>query len=510
MKNPELADLLRAHQDEIASNWTAKIQEMSTLHYQQYSHKLLRAWASQSLVEIINAFSSGSVQDLEEFIDQVVSTGIQAGFPLSEITAGFLLVKEASLPVVWAAFSTNSRKLTEVISQIDQLLRQLITRFTHQFSESLQKQLFMEAHLRLAESESLQKTTRGLLEKLNLDEVLEIVSIEACQLTGATGCAVLLLEDQDWLNVTISTGHPLRVLDRLPVTDSLEGKAVQESIPQIINDFEEQLQADQHHPDIESILVVPLSAKETIIGVLDVVNKPGGFKEDDLRIMHIFAAQAAIAIENARLRKQAQKLAVMEERQRLARDLHDSVTQALYSLKLYADATQLALSAGKTSVASENLVELSNMAREAMLDMRLLIFELHPPILEKEGLVTALKTRLEAVEARSGIQTRFEVVGECRLPLAIETELYRLAQEALTNAVKHAKAQQVSIWMNCDEQQICLEVSDDGVGFDTQSISQSGGLGIQGMMERVKQLDGELTIDSAPGKGTSVRVSLDI
>jgi len=320
----------------------------------------------------------------------------------------------------------------------------------------------------------------------------------------------LLLEDEGWLRVTISTGQPLPVLDRLPVENSLAGMAIQQEKPQLINDLPALVQAYHRNPDLKAVLVVPLRAKETIIGVVDVVNKSGGFSEDDLRIMNLFSAEAAIAIENARLREQAEQLAVMKERQRLARELHDSVTQALYTVNLYANATQLALSSGKEVVATEYLNELINIAREAMLDMRLLIFELHPPILEKEGLVTALRTRLEAVEARSGIQTNFHVEGERRLPLSVETELYRLAQEALTNAVKHAKANHVAIRLQFSEQRFCFEVRDDGVGFDLMTAKHSGGLGIQGMQERVKQIDGELMIESTPGKGTTVGVMVEI
>jgi len=286
--------------------------------------------------------------------------------------------------------------------------------------------------------------------------------------------------------------------------------AVEQQTYLLVNTLPDQIQAYHRNRDLESILVVPLRVKDTIIGVLDVVNKSEGFSKDDVRILNLFATQAAIAIENARLREQAEQLAVLEERQRLARELHDSVTQALYSVNLYANATELALSSGKMDIAIENLHELNNMAREAMLDMRTLIFELHPPVLEKVGLVAALRTRLEAVEARSGIQTGIHVEGERRLPLSLETELYRLAQEALTNAVKHSKANEVTLRMRFDEQRLYFEMRDDGIGFDLMAASQSGGLGLQSMQERANQIDGELTIESTPGEGTAVRVVVEV
>ena len=227
--------------------------------------------------------------------------------------------------------------------------------------------------------------------------------------------------------------------------------------------------------------------------------------------MQLFADQAAIAIEHAQLHQQAEKLAVIEERQRLARELHDSVTQALYSVTLYADATCMALSAGKREVANEHLQELRNMAREAMMDMRLLIFELHPPVLEKEGLVTAVRTRLETVEARSGLQTILRVEGEeKRLPISIEEELYRIVQEALNNAVKHARARQVTIEFQYEDERFCLEVQDDGSGFDPAIAKQSGGMGLRGIEERVQRIGGQLVMESVLKKGTNLKVEIGL
>jgi signal transduction histidine kinase len=224
--------------------------------------------------------------------------------------------------------------------------------------------------------------------------------------------------------------------------------------------------------------------------------------------MSLFADQAAIAIKNAQLHERAEQLAVVEERQRLARGLHDSVTQVLYSVNLYAEAARMALSAGKAEIAAENLQELRNMAREAMLDMRMLIFELHPPALEEEGLASALQTRLEAVETRSGIQTEFQVEGDTRMPLAVEEELYHVAQEALNNAVKHARAEKVIVRLFTDCDRFCLEVQDDGRGFDLAAAGKSGGLGLHSIEERVQRINGELAIDSKLGEGTTLRVGV--
>ncbi len=361
-------------------------------------------------------------------------------------------------------------------------------------------------------SESLQRVTTALLQHLTtLDDVLSIVCAEACRLTGAEGSVILLLEDDAGLQVKSSCGVPLPVFERLSVADSFAGTIVKQRKPLLLNDPQSQPQAYQSNPAVKSLLAVPLCVDEVILGVLDIVNKPGGFTEADMRLMRLFADQAAISIEHAQLHQQAEKLAVIEERQRLARELHDSVTQAIYSVTLYADAARMALAAGKQAVVAEHLQELRSMAREAMLDMRLLIFELHPPVLEKEGLAVAVQTRLETVEARSGLHSEFHVEGqETRLPLTIEEDLYRIVQEALTNAVKHARAQQVTVRLHFGDQHFGLEVRDDGIGFDPARARQSGGLGLRGIEERVQHIGGQLTVSSAPDRGTILQVEVDL
>jgi len=361
----------------------------------------------------------------------------------------------------------------------------------------------------LVESESIKRTLAALLQPLTLDEVLEIVCTEAKNLTNASGSAVLLQEDE-WLQVTFTTGNPLPAIDRLPLEDSLAGVVVKESKSILANDPANQVQAYHRNSDLHSLLVIPLVVEGNSIGVIDVINKTGGFTHEDVRIMGLFADQAAIAIENARLHQQAEQLAVVRERQRLARDLHDSVTQTMYSLSLYADATQKALQGKKVDKALKNLDELRKMVRETMLDLRLLIFELHPPILQKEGLVTAIKTRMDSVEARSGIRTEFNVHNEKRLPVDTETELYRITQEALTNVVKHAKADHVNLSMHYYQDKFKLKVQDNGIGFDSSEAGNRGGLGLKNIQERVQRMNGKITIESVPQTGTTLDITIDI
>jgi signal transduction histidine kinase len=367
-------------------------------------------------------------------------------------------------------------------------------------------QAYEEVRQRLAETESLQRVATGLLRGITLPEILHIVCTEAQHLTGATGSAVLKAEGDGWLRIIHSTGIPLSPHERIPADATLASLAVERGVPVLSNDPVAQLPAAGRSLDITSLLAAPMRVGSATIGVLDVLNKPGGFNRDDIRIISLFADQAALNIEHTRLLEQAEQFVIVQERQRLARELHDNVTQSLYSVTLYADAAGMALTAGKPQVAMNNLHELRETAQAAMRDMRLLIFELHPPMLQNEGLVAALQSRLQAVETRAGLQTDLQVQGERRLALDIEQELYGIAQEALNNVVKHARARNVKVKVEYGVDAVYMQVTDDGVGFDPPAAQQKGGMGLRNIEERATRIGGTLELFSEPGRGTTVKV----
>jgi signal transduction histidine kinase len=175
---------------------------------------------------------------------------------------------------------------------------------------------------------------------------------------------------------------------------------------------------------------------------------------------------------------------------------------------MFAEAAARLLKSGEFELATNHLGEVRDTALEALREMRLLIFELRPPILEKEGLVTALRTRLEMVEGRSGLETEFRAERVDGLPAEIEEGLYRIAQEVLNNVLKHAQARSVTVYLSRNQQKVILEITDDGIGFDPTTIQDNSGLGLAGMEERTALLGGQLMVNSKPGEGTSVRVEV--
>jgi signal transduction histidine kinase len=190
-----------------------------------------------------------------------------------------------------------------------------------------------------------------------------------------------------------------------------------------------------------------------------------------------------------------------------ARELHDSVTQSLYGASLYAEAASRALADGEAQPAAANLQDLRETIQEALSEMRLLLFELRPPLLQEQGLAGALRSRLQAVEGRAGLATEFQSSSSERLAPETEQELFRIAQEALNNVLKHAHATRVRVRLDVADERIALEIVDDGLGFEP-SLGGGGGFGLAGIRERAHHLGATVQIDSAPGAGTCVHVEV--
>ena len=246
-----------------------------------------------------------------------------------------------------------------------------------------------------------------------------------------------------------------------------------------------------------------------VIGALGVVHpQPGYYTDRHGQLAMAFAQQVGSALENARLYEQAQGTAVLEERQRLARELHDSVSQVLYSIALNA-ASAAALGASDPERAAALQHDVHELAGVGLAEMRALIFELRPESLEREGLVPALHKQADAVTARHAIAVHLSVVAEPEMSLAAKEALYRIAQEALQNVAKHARAQSVELTLEQIGSEVILRIKDDGRGFDAHR-SFPGHLGLHSMRERMAGLGGTLHIQSSPGKGTCIEARLPI
>jgi signal transduction histidine kinase len=301
-------------------------------------------------------------------------------------------------------------------------------------------------------------------------------------------------------------------IGELPRTHGLLGTMLQEPTPIRLRDIKRHPDFSgwwpDGHPKMRSFLGVPITYKGGIIGAFYLASKLGAreFSQTDQELVEMLAAHAAIAIENAELLERSRELTVMEERNRLARELHDSVIQTLFSAVFTAEAAA-ALVERDPSLARAEVQKLQELAQDAVREMRSLVFELRPAEIEADGLVPTLRKHVDVLRRVYGTDIELTVHGDRRLHLATERELYRIAQEAIRNAVKHAGASKISIDVRMRDSVVSLSVSDDGVGFDPSSPHVRGRhLGLTSMMERAELLGGTLNIESAPGLGATIRL----
>jgi signal transduction histidine kinase len=253
---------------------------------------------------------------------------------------------------------------------------------------------------------------------------------------------------------------------------------------------------------------VPLIARDRAIGVLEIHDKEGSdarFTHDDFRLAETFAARAAVAVElSQRVARDAMRRVVQAqelERRGLARELHDETGQALTSILLGLKPLEEALADHPARAA---LAELRALVVGALQDVRRLAVELRPAVLDDFGLGSALERLTDSFAEQRDIRVDFHsAIGETRLPNEVETTLYRVVQESLTNIVKHANARNVSVSVARREFTVAAVIEDDGAGFDQRAVRE-GGVGLLGMRERLALVDGRLEIESRPGAGTTI------
>jgi len=257
-------------------------------------------------------------------------------------------------------------------------------------------------------------------------------------------------------------------------------------------------------------LTFPIREKGTNFGLLTLLGT--NLDENDLNHLSLitsFADVVGLVVTNFRQRKRSEEILILEERQRLARDLHDSVSQSLYGLVISADVGNKLLKLKEYAGLQETLKDIEETALQSLREMRLMLFELRPLFFESVGLVGALDLRLNIVERRTGIDTTLKSEGIELISSPLDLEIYGIATEALNNSLKHSKASRISIELIANEIEARLQITDDGIGFDIKK-NQSGGIGFSSMKERAKRIGGKLEIKSYVNNGTKIRLTVPL
>jgi signal transduction histidine kinase len=264
------------------------------------------------------------------------------------------------------------------------------------------------------------------------------------------------------------------------------------------------------HPDMRSFLGVPIVAPEGVIGAFYLTDREGAeeFGPEEQELIELLAAHAAIAITNARLYERSRELSILAERQRLALELHDVVSQKLFSLVLTADAAGTLLERDPAAARAQ-LERLGALAREALAELRALILELRPPDLARDGLAGTLRKHVEVLARLHDVPIALRAEPGLSAGPGADREVLRIAQEALHNALRHAAAHEVRIDLGHEDGRLVLEVADDGLGFAPDDPElRARHLGLTSMDERARRLGGRLELRSAPGSGTTVRLEV--
>jgi signal transduction histidine kinase len=366
-----------------------------------------------------------------------------------------------------------------------------------------------------ARDATLQAVSAAVLavtQHLSVHEVLQVIVRAAAQLLDARHAALGVPDDEGSFAEFVVEGvsdEQWRRIGPLPRQHGMLALMLREGKAQRLADIRRSPAFEgwpAAHPVLKDFLGVPIRDAGGTLGIIFLANKrsPGGFTQADEELLTLFAAHAAIALTNARLYERNRELTVIEERARLARELHDAVAQKLFSLRLTAAA---ALAAADPRAELERV---QTLAKEALTELREAIFELRPAEPARDGLAESLRKHVQVLDRVWGGRGRAPSVrfdgDDPALPPDVEAVVYRVAQEALYNALRHGRPREVTVRLTAGDGTAVLEVRDDGIGFDVADRSRTG-LGLASMRDRAEAVGGSLSIESSAA-GTVVRLEV--
>ena len=371
---------------------------------------------------------------------------------------------------------------------------------------------------RTRELATLNATAATVSRSFDLESVLRDVLKQVAEAVGIRAGAVYLLEDQGRvLRMASCQGCDPELVarvQRLPVGGELAGWLAHTTQTVLAHTTSGSPLFDlvrSSGAEISSLVCAPLRAKGETLGILLLMNH--SYREisaEEIRLLTAIGQQISVAIENAQLYAQSRELAIIEERTRLARDLHDSVTQSLFSIGLNAEAIA-ALLKTDSDRALQQTRRLQEIARDALAEMRSLIDELRPPTLGEDDLPSALERYTQTIKRRYQLPVNLSIRGHRILPREVEQGLYRVAQEALANVFKHAQATQVTIELDLQGDEASLVIQDNGVGFDPSlAPRERRSFGLTSMRERAESLGGIFEVTAQPRQGTRVHVRVPL
>ena len=514
----ELAALLREHQEEIATAWAELVTGSPGSQYHALPPEDVRSLTLWGLRSITESLETGSRVLLEDYLTDMCSAGSEAASEAAAVTEALLLCKDAAFPIIRDACGRDSSKSWALISELDACLRWMAGRLASLFAAEMSRQLEDQR----AQVAMLLDTAQTASSTLELDEVVNRVAEGIVAALGVDHCSLHLVDEERRSTVFVrqpadwSSRH-LRSFDSyasafhelLTTREPLTSYDVL-SDPRFPRDILRQF-------GYKSVVLVPLLANGKVVAMAAAytVHDYRRFTAEEIALAQGIGNVLGLVIQNAQLYEQSKLLAVMEERARLAREIHDGVAQTLGALQLKASQLEDSLSKERVDESRVHLSELQNMISRAYGDVREAMLGLRAILEPGTGLRTALRQYLAHYRAQYGVDVRLEVDENERATLDGEAkaQALRILQEALSNVRRHARTDKATLRIERHGDAVRISVVDEGQGFDPglfDGLDDGRHLGLRTMRERAESVGGTLTVESQPGQGTRVVLELPL
>ncbi len=520
----DLAQLLDQNQEEITDSWAAQIYSNASFHPEPRWLDNLKTITKQGLAALSAILTTESYDEMHTYLVTLSELALQDGFESSEVSGYLLLCKNAAMPVIMQTYPTDTLAACGLISALDDCLSWAVRHFNTLYSAEINQQI-REQHKHITAMLQIKELTP---EPLGFNEILHYIAEHIISALHVDHCDFYLVSEET------SKLAPKVGIHRN--YDKTRTAAFQNTPPDLTNDIfycdilnQKQLVVCYdilEDPRInrelnlrmgtKSLLAVPLVIQGQVlaVAVTGTFSKYRTFTDDQLELVRNIMSAAALVIENARMHEKTRYMAMLEERERLAREIHDNLAQTLSIVNLQASHINNLLKRGETEQAQSFLTEMKNMVVEAHVDARDAIFSLRSGSKSMQEFIQTLHDYLEHYRSNYGVNTRLITPDDSAIVLPAETiiQLTRIIQEALTNVRKHAAASNVQVRLEQQSNQLRITIQDDGRGFDPLKLETASKdqVGLQVMRERTECLGGQMRVDTAPGQGTSISVRIPL
>jgi signal transduction histidine kinase len=516
----ELAALLRQHQEEIATAWAEMLHGLPGSSYRDLPAEEVRSLTLWGLTAIMESLETGSRVLLEDYLAGICPAGSQAVPDAAAVTEALLLCKDAAVPVIRDACGPDSSATWALVSELDACLRWMVGRLTSLVAADMGRQLQAER----ARVAMLLDTAQTASSTLELDEVVSRVAEGIVAALGVDRCVFHLVDEEQRSAVYIPqpSDWSSRVVRSFDSYTSIFHEALTTRQPVTTYDVESDPRIPQDYkrrePDAKSSVVMPLLVKGKVVAMAGAytVRDYRRFTEEEIALAQGIGNVLGLVIQNAQLYEQSKLLTVMEERGRLAREIHDGLAQTLGALQLKASQVEDSLPDQQLDESRSHLSDLQEMISRAYRDLREAMFGLRAVVEPGSGLVPALREYLAQYRAQYGLDVRLEASeDEPAILLDAETQaqVVRIVQEALRNVLRHAGTGRATLRVDRHGDGLRICVVDEGQGFDPSLLEgRDDGryLGLHTMRERAESVGGTLSVESRPGQGTTVVLQLPL